>query len=190
VGSALLAVPATHLVRRSGRRLSLAATYFVAAIGAIVVVIAAVQSSIALLFAGFFSLAAASSRHAGSLCSGRLRAIYAAWAPPFRDCLGDDVRRRRWTHLAAVAGATFDGYRVPTLAGPFAISAALFVLAALALGLLRPDPAVLARRAIAQSTEGPRDRAYGGLNDALSAVLASPAARHGKLLRASRSAHA
>ena len=54
MGSALLAVPATHLVRRSGRRLSLAATYFIAAIGSMVVVMAAVQSSIALLFAGFF----------------------------------------------------------------------------------------------------------------------------------------
>ena len=59
VGSALLALPATEIVRRSGRRLSLAAAYLVAAIGSIVVVVAAMQSSIALLFAGFFLLAAA-----------------------------------------------------------------------------------------------------------------------------------
>lgn len=62
VGSALLALPAAEIVRRSGRRLSLATTYLVAAIGAIVVVVAATQESITLLFAGFSSLAAARLR--------------------------------------------------------------------------------------------------------------------------------
>ena len=181
VGSALLAVPATHLVRRSGRRLSLAATYFVAAIGAMIVVVAAVQGSIALLFAGFFLFG-------GGTAAG-MQARYAAvdLAPPA--LRGRHLSLIVWAttlgavagpNLAAVAGATLDGYGVPTLAGPFAFSAVLFVLAALALGLLlRPDPAVLARRAIAQSTESPGNRVYGGLKDALRAVLASPAARLG-----------
>src|SRR5688572_3219208 len=54
VGAALLAVPATRLVRQHGRRPSLAAAYAVAAVGGGVVIWAAVTGSVALLFAGFF----------------------------------------------------------------------------------------------------------------------------------------
>jgi MFS family permease len=53
VGAALLALPATEIVHRRGRRPSLAAGYFIAAVGS-TVVMAAVQGSIPLLFAGFF----------------------------------------------------------------------------------------------------------------------------------------
>ena len=54
VGTALFAVPATAIVTRRGRRPSLAAGYLVAAVGAILVVIAAMRGSIPLLFLGFF----------------------------------------------------------------------------------------------------------------------------------------
>jgi MFS family permease len=56
VGAALLAFPATYIVNRRGRRPSLAASYFVAALGSIVIVIAATQgpSAIPLLLGGFF----------------------------------------------------------------------------------------------------------------------------------------
>ena len=53
VGAALFALPATAIVRRHGRRPSLAASYGAAAAGALLVVIAAGRSSIPLLFAGF-----------------------------------------------------------------------------------------------------------------------------------------
>src|SRR5918998_3627416 len=46
VGAALFAIPATAIVYRRGRRPSLAAGYFVAALGAIVVVVAAVRDAV------------------------------------------------------------------------------------------------------------------------------------------------
>src|ERR671910_2920308 len=45
VGAALFALPATAIVHRHGRRPSLAAGYFVAAVGAIIVVVAAMRDS-------------------------------------------------------------------------------------------------------------------------------------------------
>src|SRR5688572_24145024 len=54
VGAALFALPAIAIVRRRGRRPSLAAGYFVAAGGALLVVLAALRDSIPLLFIGFF----------------------------------------------------------------------------------------------------------------------------------------
>ena len=61
VGSALFALPATAIVNRHGRRPSLAAGYFVAAVGAIIVGTAAVRDSIPLLFLGFFLFGAATA---------------------------------------------------------------------------------------------------------------------------------
>src|SRR5438034_6965089 len=61
VGAALFALPATAIVNRRGRRPSLAAGYFVAAVGAIVIVTAAVRGSIPLLFVGFFLLGGATA---------------------------------------------------------------------------------------------------------------------------------
>src|SRR5687768_9024201 len=54
VGAALLAVPATRLVRERGRRPSLAAAYAIAAVGGGVVIAAAVTGSLPLLFLGLF----------------------------------------------------------------------------------------------------------------------------------------
>jgi MFS family permease len=56
VGAALLAFPATEIVNRRGRGPSLAVSYFVAALGSIVIVIAATHgaSAIPLLLGGFF----------------------------------------------------------------------------------------------------------------------------------------
>ncbi len=186
VGSALLALPAAEIVRRSGRRLSLAATYFVAAIGSIVVVIAAMQNSLALLFAGFFlfgggTAAGMQARYAAvDLAPAPLRGRHLSiifWATTLGAVVGPN--------LAAVAGASLAGYGVPTLAGPFAFSAALFALAAGVLMLLmRPDPAVLARQAHAQSSENADDRTRTDMRAALAAVLSNPSARLGVLAMA------
>src|SRR5688572_9690220 len=54
VGAALFAIPATAIVRRYGRRPSLAAGYAVAAAGALIIVSAALLGSLPLLFAAFF----------------------------------------------------------------------------------------------------------------------------------------
>src|SRR5262245_20085952 len=54
VGAALFAIPATSIVHHYGRRPSLATGYFIASIGATIVVIAATRHSIPFLFLGFF----------------------------------------------------------------------------------------------------------------------------------------
>ena len=186
VGSALLALPATEIVRRSGRRLSLAAAYLVAAIGSIVVVVAAMQSSIALLFAGFFlfgggTAAGMQARYAAvDLAPAAMRGRHLSiilWATTLGAVAGPN--------LAAVAGASLAGYGVPTLAGPFAFSAVLFVLAALGLMLfMRPDPAVLARRARAPSSESAAHGTSTDMRAALAAVVADPSARLGVIAMA------
>lgn len=186
VGSALLALPATEIVRRRGRRPSLAATYLVAAVGALIIVMAAVRGSIPFLFAGLFLF--------GGATAAGLQARYAAvdLAPPA--LRGRHLSFVVWAttlgavvgpNLAAVAGASLDAYGIPTLAGPFVFSAALFGLAALALLLLmRPDPAVLARAAAVQSTDTTTARPGVGMRAALRIVAAEPSARLGVIAMA------
>lgn len=181
IGAALLALPATAIVRQRGRRPSLAAAYLVATLGSILVVTAAVREAIPLLFAGFFLFGGATAasfqaRYAAvDLAPPRLRGRHLAtivWATTVGAIAGPN--------LAAFAGATLDNYGVPTLAGPFVFSAFLFALAALVLALLmRPDPAILARRAEAPSTEIQPARQQSGMRAALRAVVSHPPARLG-----------
>src|SRR5919106_133915 len=98
VGAALFALPATAVVLRRGRRPSLAAGYFVAAVGSIFVVIAAVRGSIPLLFVGFFLF--------GGATAAGLQARYAAV-----DLAAAGVRGR---HLSVIVWATTLG----AVAGP------------------------------------------------------------------------
>src|SRR5258705_11981792 len=78
VGGALAAIPATAIVHRHGRRPSLAAAYGIAAVGALLVVLAAVRGALPLLFLGFFLF--------GGATAANLRTRYAAGdlppAPP------------------------------------------------------------------------------------------------------------
>ena len=181
VGAALLALPATEIVHRRGRRPSLAAGYLVAAIGSIVVVMAAVQSSIPALFAGFLLF--------GGATAAGLQARYAAVDLAPAALRGRHLSMIVWAttlgavagpNLAAFAGASLDGYGVPTLAGPFVFSALLFGLAALVLMLLmRPDPAILARRAAAQSAGSAAHQKHVGMGAALRVVASHPSARLG-----------
>ena len=98
VGAALFAVPATAIVQRYGRRPSLATGYFVAAIGAIVVVLAAAGGSIPLLFLGVFLF--------GCGNGANLQARYAAvdLSPP----------ALRGRHLSLIVWATTVGAVIPS----------------------------------------------------------------------------
>jgi MFS family permease len=179
VGAALFAVPATAIVQRSGRRLSLASGYFVAAIGAIVVVLAAARGSIPLLFLGIFLF--------GCGNGANLQARYAAvdLSPPA--LRGRHLSLIVWVTtvgavigpgLAPVAGATLGKYGIPTLAGPFFLSSLLLGLGTLLLlTFLRPDPAEVARaqlgKSIGAESRGP------GMRAAWEVVRAEPRARLG-----------
>lgn len=180
VGAALFAVPATAIVQRYGRRPSLAASYGVAAVGSMLVVIAATRGSMPLLFAAFFLFGGATAasfqaRYAAvDLAPAALRGRHLAlivWATTLGAVAGPN--------LAAFAGAALDGFGVPTLAGPFFFSALLFGLAALGLMLfLRPDPALVARGTSGHpSAPSPDGRT--GIRTALRAVVSRPAASLG-----------
>jgi len=168
IGAALAAIPATAIVHQHGRRPSLAAAYGVAAGGALLVVVAAVRSSLPLLFLGFFLFGGASAANlqarytAVDLAPPALRGRHLAiivWATTIGAVAGP--------HLAAPAGAALSRFGIPTLAAPFFFSALLFVIAALALlALLRPDPALLA------GTAGGTGGAYQRLRDGMRAIAA------------------
>jgi MFS family permease len=181
VGAALFALPATAIVHRHGRRPSLAAGYLVAAVGSIIVVIAAMRASIPLLFAGFFLFGGATAaglqaRYAAvDLAPAALRGRHLSlivWATTLGAVAGPN--------LAAVAGASLDGYGVPTLAGPFFFSALLFGLVTLLLMLLlRPDPAVVARSAAGDGNVRASGDGRAGMRAALRAVVSQASARLG-----------
>ena len=176
VGAALFAIPATSIVQHYGRRPSLAIGYLVATVGAMLVVLAAMRSSVPLLFVGFFLFGGASAAN--------LQARYAATdlAPPH--LRGSHLSLIVWaTTIGAVAGPNFarwagvvmDDFGVPTLAGPFVFSALLLAVAVLLLmALLRPDPAVVARGGHPASTTS---SGRPGIGEALRVVLANAPAR-------------
>lgn len=181
VGGALFAVPATAIVNRHGRRPSLAAGYLVAAVGAIVVVLAAVRGSIPLLFAGFFlfggaSTASLQARYAAvDLAPAPVRGRHLSWVV-WATTLGAVVG----PSLAPVAGTSLDAYGVPTLAGPFLLSAVLLGLAALLLLLLlRPDPAVVARDGAGGAGAPGPATPRAGIRAALPVVASNASARLG-----------
>jgi MFS family permease len=172
VGAALFAIPATAIVRQRGRRPSLATGYGVAAVGSMLVVLAAVRGSIPLLFAGFFLFGGASAasfqaRYAAvDLAPAALRGRHLSlivWATTIGAVAGPQ--------FAAFAGAALQRYGVPTLAAPFLFSALLFGIATLGLMLLlRPDPAIVARDAAAPSGPATPDD-HVGMRAALRAVV-------------------
>ncbi len=181
IGAALFAWPATAIVQRRGRRPSLAAGYFVAAIGAIVIVTAAVRGSAPLLFTGFFLFGGATAatyqaRYAAvDLAPAALRGRHLSlivWGTTLGAVVGPS--------LAAFAAASLERYGIPTLASPFLFSAVLFSLSSLLLGLLlRPDPAVVARRELGNPGAATSDARHMGIRAALPAVISQTSARLG-----------
>lgn len=180
VGAALLAVPVARIMRQYGRRPGLAAAYLVAAAGGLLVAVAAVIRSVPLLFAGLFLF--------GGGTTANLQARFAAvdLAPPTRR--GRQLSLIVWAttlgsvagpNLAPLADTALPGSGVSALASPFVFSGLLFGLTVVVLlGLLRPDPLLLARRrgggaAGSDPTGGP------GMRAALAVVAARPAARLG-----------
>jgi MFS family permease len=180
IGAALFAVPAATIVVRRGRGPSLAAGYALAAVGALIIVAAAMRGSVPLLFAGVFLFGCASAagyqaRYAAvDLATDAVRGRHLSlvvWATTMGAVLGPS--------LAAPAGAVLQRYGVPTLAGPFVVSALLFCVAALVLLLLlRPDPALVARSLVESPGAGSTDTRR-GVRAALPVVLSLPAARLG-----------
>jgi MFS family permease len=181
VGGALIAIPATRLIRAYGRRPGLAFAYCAGALGAVVTVVAADLHAVPLLFLGMMLF--------GGGSAANLQARYAAVD------LAEPARRGRqlslvvWaTTIGAVAGPNLapladrsvHGFGLAEYSGPFAFSALAFLTAAAAILLfLRPDPLVTARTLAAlPAADAPPARSI-GMIDAVRVVMANPSARLG-----------
>jgi MFS family permease len=147
VGTALFAVPITRLMTRRGRRPGLGLAYVIGALGAVLVILAAAWSSVALLLVGLFLFGAGSTAN--------LQARYAAVDLAQPERRGRQLSFVFWaTAIGSVAGPNLTPLVDEALqrrgmvenSGPFLASAVAFVIAALVVvAALRPDPLLMAR---------------------------------------------
>jgi MFS family permease len=148
LGSAGAALIVGRLSQRYGRRTGLTIGFIIGGLGAIGVIMAAIMNSILLLFTSLLIYGAGTAtnlqaRYAGTdLANNKQRATAISITMVF-------------TTFGAVAGPNLVGVMgnfalsigVPSLAGPFILSALAYILAGLVLFImLRPDPLVIARR--------------------------------------------
>ncbi|QWH04147.1 MFS transporter (plasmid) [Bacillus mycoides] len=155
LGSAGAALIVGRLSQRYGRRIGLATGFIVGGIGAIGVVIAAMINSIILLFASLLIYGAGTAanlqaRYAGTdLANNKQRATaisitmvmttFGAVAGP---------------NLVNIMGDFALSIGVPSLAGPFILSATAFILAGIVLFImLRPDPLDISKKILAYKKE-------------------------------------
>jgi MFS family permease len=143
-----------------GRRAGLVTGYVVGAGGAAICVVGGVVDSFLLLLAGALLLGANSatnyqSRYAAADLARperRARALSVVlWATTFGAVLGPN--------LVGPAGRMADGWGLPSLTGPFVVTVAVALAAALVLWtFLRPDPLLTARAVAGEVPTGPRRR--------------------------------
>jgi MFS family permease len=189
VGAALLALPATRIMRSGGRRPGLVFAYGVGAVGAVVIVLGAFVSSVLLVCLGLFlfgggNAANYQARYAAvDLAEPASRARQLSWV-----VWATTIGAVAGPNLAPVADSAVHRYHLATYSGPFVFSALAFLLAGLLIFvLLRPDPLLTARRlapsdhepgVMVEASERPQphDR---GFRAALREVRASPGARLG-----------
>jgi len=158
LGSAVAALLVGRLSQHYGRRLGLAAGFFAGGIGAIGVILAAVNNSIVLLFISLLIYGAGTATN--------LQARYAATdlAKPTQRAKAISTAMVSTTfgavagpNLVDVMGNFATSIGIPALAGPFILGAAAFLLAGLVFFIfLRPDPFIVAKavfKAQAQSDQ-------------------------------------
>ncbi|MCY8235515.1 MFS transporter [Priestia endophytica] len=145
LGSAGAALLIGRSSQRFGRRAGLAGGFLAGGVGAIGVIIAALTNNIALLFLSLLIYGAGTAsnlqaRYAGTdLATDKQRATAASMAM-VSTTLGAVVA----PNLVNTMGEFADSISVPTLAGPFILSGAAFIIAGLLiLFFLRPDPLVV-----------------------------------------------
>ncbi len=147
IGTAVAAGPLAWLSVRSGRRIGLVTGLWIAAVGALVVIVASVFELVPLVLVGTFGVGVASAVG--------LQARYAASDLAAPEHVGRDLALVVWaTTVGAVLGPNLmqpasslaEAVGLPPLSGPYLVTAASITLAALMVsGLLRPDPLLEAR---------------------------------------------
>jgi MFS family permease len=148
LGSAAASIPLARLAARAGRSWSLAVGAWIAAFGAVTIIVAAVVRSFPLLLVGIFLI--------GVGTAVNLQARFAATDLSTPKTRATDLSLVVWaTTVGAVGGPNLVTlgetwgvtWGLPALAGPFLIAAVAQLLAGFAYRiLLRPDPLVLAAK--------------------------------------------
>ncbi len=145
LGSAGSALLVGRLSQRFGRSVGLAAGFLAGGLGAIGIIIAALVNSVLFLFASLLIYGAGTAanlqaRYAGTdLATAKQRATAVSMA-----MVSTTFGAVAGPNLVDVMGQFANSIGVPTLAGPFILAAAAFILAGLVLLLfLRPDPLVV-----------------------------------------------
>ncbi|MFI6643636.1 MFS transporter [Streptomyces sp. NPDC050504] len=175
-GTALLSLPLAALMASRGRRPGLVLAYAIGALGAALVVLAAVVESFPLLLLGMAGFGA------GSFATLQARFAAADLAEP--DRRGRAISTVIWAttigsvlgpNIAAPTSRLFSGTAIPEAAGPFVFAGGIFTVAAAVVAvLLRPDPLLTARALAPRDEQAARS---GSLRAGLAAVAASPMAR-------------
>lgn len=148
LGSAAAAFIIGKLSQRYGRRTGLSAGFIVGGLGAAGVVIAAMVNSVILLFASLLIYGAGTSanlqaRYAGTDLANKKQRATAISTTMVMTTFGAVAG----PNLVEVMGEFASLIGVPSLAGPFILSAAAFILAGLVLFfMLRPDPLTIANK--------------------------------------------
>ncbi|WP_066059686.1 MFS transporter [Robertmurraya korlensis] len=147
LGSAGSALLVGHFSDRYGRRFGLAGGFLAGGLGAVGVVLSAITSNILLLFASLLIYGAGTAtnlqaRYAGTdLASKKQRATAISIA-----LVSTTFGAVAGPNLVGPMGEFAESIGVPTLAGPFLLGAAAFILAGfMILIFLRPDPLLVAK---------------------------------------------
>ncbi|MBT2673048.1 MFS transporter [Streptomyces sp. ISL-14] len=158
LGSAGAALIVGRLSQRYGRRTGLTAGFMIGGLGAIGVITAAIINSVFLLFASLLIYGAGTAtnlqaRYAGTdLANNKQRATAISITMVFTT-----FGAVAGPNLVNVMGDFATSIGIPSLAGPFILSAAAFILAGIVLFvMLRPDPLVIARTIEASNQESKR----------------------------------
>jgi MFS family permease len=183
-GTALTAVPLAAVARRRGRRLSLTLGMAVALLGVALVIVAVAMSAFPLLLAGFLIIGAGQAAN--------LQSRFAATDLATDASRGRDLSIVVWaTTVGAVLGPNLTGpgevlgraLGMPALTGPY-----LFTLVAQGLAIvlylvaMRPDPLLLAQRAVATAAAGSRPIARRDSPIAARYAIFAVAAAHGTMV--------
>jgi MFS family permease len=159
LGSAGAALIIGRLSQRFGRRTGLATGFIVGGLGAIGVVVAAIVNSIILLFASLLIYGAGTAtnlqaRYAGTDLANEKQRATAISVTMVMTTFGAVAG----PNLVNVMGKFATFISVPSLAGPFILSATAFILAGIVLFImLRPDPLDIANRIAAYKEQNGYD---------------------------------
>ena len=181
VGAALIAIPVSRVMDERGRRPGLLLAYAIGVCGAITVVTGAVL--------GLFPLAMLGLVATGGGTTATLQSRYAATDLASPDRRGRSLATVVWAttvgsvlgpNLASPMGRLAEHFDIPRLAGPYLMTVAALLVAALAVGvMLRPDPLIVARATRATATGVAYSPFQRSIKGGLTTILASPTATLG-----------